>query len=125
MVTDVERLDRKFRSVVSSVVRAFTQLTRVTLYNWRVKISYKRHTFFIMLIYTICQQFTRTYLTRSRRRVPPVARTRLSHRAACTTGGARLIVPSDGVSHRWLALGSHRAACRPMKRDVDLYAAAG
>ena len=64
-------------------------------------------------------------LTRSRRRVPPVARTRLSHRAACTTGGARLIVPLGGVYHRWLALGSHRAACRPMKRDVDLYAAAG
>ena len=64
-------------------------------------------------------------LTRSRQRVPPVARTRLSHRAACTTGGARLIVPSGGVYHRWLALGSHRAACRPMKRDVDLYAAAG
>ena len=84
-----------------------------------------------LLILAPSQRIFRGYiefLTRSRRRVPLVARTRLSHRAACTTVGARLIVPSGGVYWwlaRWLALDSYRAACRPMKRDVDLYAAAG
>ena len=35
-------------------------------------------------------------LTRSRRRVPPVARTRLPHRAVRTTSGTHLIVLLNG-----------------------------
>ncbi|GBO32211.1 hypothetical protein AVEN_154416-1, partial [Araneus ventricosus] len=39
-----------------------------------------------------------------RRRVPPVARTQMSHQAARTTGGSHSDVPSGIAYNRWFAL---------------------